>query len=79
MSDARTDGTCKQSLQVQVLEIIASEIAYHGTSDEGPTAILAALAEAGLEIRKSVDLTKHYSWCCLVDTKCNCGGREGSE
>lgn len=50
MSDARTDGTCKQSLQVQVLEIIASEIAYHGTSDEGPTAILAALAEAGLVI-----------------------------
>lgn len=41
--------------------------------------IIAALAEAGLEIRKSVDLTKHYSWCCLVETECNCGGREGSE
>lgn len=40
-------------------------------------AILAALAEAGLEIRKSVDLTKHYSWCCLVETECNCGRQGG--
>lgn len=41
-------------------------------------AIIAALTAAGLEIRKSVDLKKHYSWCSLVDTECNCGGREAA-
>ena len=58
MSDARTDITCKQSLQVQVLEIIESEIAYHGTSVEGPPAILAALAKAGLVIVPTTLLNK---------------------
>jgi len=48
------------------------------TSNQFADAIIAALSAAGMEIRKSVDLKKHYSWCCLVDTECNCGGREAA-
>ena len=75
MSDART-VIAGVSVTVPISPSITQTVRC---TPELADAILAALAEAGLEIRKSVDLTKHYSWCCQVDTECNCGGREGSE
>jgi hypothetical protein len=74
MSDARTViAETKISLKVKVGLAPADLELPLGSYNAD--AILAALAEEGMEIRKSVDMTKHYSWCCLVDTECNCSGR----